>query len=171
MVTVAVRKTADEGESSLLPPGLQNDDHLFFAVAANERWTFEFFLSVLGDESGDIRVELACDPGPCNTIGAVARWLGNGPTVGEANPTSVGAHNRVTISTAATGPPLTAFGTGGTTANVNNSDQGPVAITLSGTFVNGATPTTFRLQWARNTPTGTTTVQANSYLVARRVSP
>lgn len=145
---IHLRKTADESVTSSVV--LQNDDHLFFSIAANEIWIVQFALFYQAAQAGDLQVAWTV-PAGCTGIHG-----------GQAPATTTTDGTNTTMWTR----PQTSFAT----ALLLGGD-GAANCTLLGaaTFVNGATAGTVQLQWAQNTSSATaTTVRANSYLLAHR---
>lgn len=142
-----VRKTADETVTSSTT--LQNDDHLTFAIAANEIWTVDYFLVAgAGDEAADIKLDLAIPAGATYLIGVhglttgVTTYEGDLKAIADSTPWSLGIDNAVRTT-----------------------------ILLFATVVNGATPGNVVLQWAQNASSGTgTTLVANSRLIAHKIA-
>ena len=118
---------------------LQDDDHLTFAVAANEKWQFEGVLFVSSAATADIKVVFA---GP---TGAVGGW---------------GVYWRVATAedgiASALGTDKTLQTTGPTT---------PMPVRFWGSVTNGATAGNLKLQWAQGTTEiSDTKVLAGSYI-------
>jgi len=145
---VLVRKTANEAVA--VSATLQDDDHLFFALAANETWIFELLLWVAGPTAADIKLAFTVP------TGATLIWSGHGHNL---NVVLTDEGTIVNPPAEASGTSL-AFGTQGT----------KVPLRLFGMVVNGANAGNLQLQWAQNGATGTTTVYANSWLKATRVA-
>lgn len=143
------RKTADESVTSSIT--LQDDDHLTFAIAANEVWQAEFILAVDGAAAGDLRVSLGVPAGA-----TYRRFdLGPAPGVADAETSSVAIGSRTTG--------VASFGTASAT------DTGTVRVVFL--VVNGATAGTIVLQWAQLTSSATaTTLRQHSHMMARRVA-
>lgn len=143
---VTVRKTADENVSSSTT--LQDDDHLKFAVAADEEWAFELFLIVEGNETADIKIGFA---GPS---GSTLVWGGHG-LIPAAGNLSAGLENYA--------------GSGSHGFGILSGTKS--AIIIRGTIHNGVNADDLQLQWAQNaSDAGATTVYENSHLVAHRIA-
>ncbi len=134
-----VRKTADESLTSNTT--LQDDDALQFTVGANEVWELKMDLDVYG-ASGAIKVALVIPSGTLHVY-----------TFQEAGGTEQGEW-------------LTSSGSANTTA-ITVVD-GKTLASFRGIIATAGTGGTVKLQWAQNTASSTTTVKANSYLVAKR---
>lgn len=144
----AVRKTADESVTSSTV--YQSDDHLLFAIAANETWVADFMLIVTGDTSGDIRTQFTVP------AGATVSVAGFGPAAGA----TASAYDGIWFGDAATG----VFGQSGTLVTAT------MPLFLRVIVANGATAGNVTLQWAQGTSSGTATVvKAGSSLIAVRV--
>lgn len=144
-----LRKTARETVNNSTT--LQDDDHLLFALAANEIWAFELFLISNGPAAGDIKFAFTV-PG-----GAMLMWEGIGLEATAAAHADLGIHPLMTVSGTAQ-----AFGELG--------GANWVLTRIFGTVVNGATPGDLQLQWAQNGADGTDThLEANSWLKAEQI--
>lgn len=139
---VAKSKLADETVTS--SNTLQDDDHLFFPIGANETWTFNMVLSVSANASGGLKYLFTVPSG------ATAR----AKIVGSANPFASAINTDLTV------------GNGTTNAILNTQSQ-----LIYGTVVNGSNAGTVQLRWAQNASFGTgTTINKNSNLLAIRIS-
>jgi hypothetical protein len=147
-----VRKAS--GETVTGSDSLQNDDALLFAIGANETWEFEFVLSVSSSsDTPDIKVAIT---GPTACAGM---WGSHGPASNYVSGTNVYNSFTKTVWDASS------FAGHGIRNGV------PVMVTIKGLARNGANAGNIQLQWAQNTSNGTgTTVDADSYLIARRVA-
>ena len=129
--TGSVRKPADETVNASVT--LQNDNHLFWPVEANEIWQFEGMLRAQAvNATPDWKFKLAVP------AGATAEW-DVGATTGGWNQTGVG-------TTANLLKPETAV-------PVVGSGLGTQGIYFAGWVFAAATAGTVTLQWAQNTPT------------------
>lgn len=138
---VFVRKTADESVTSSTT--LQNDDHLFFSVAANEIWAVKFVLLYTGATAGDFKVNVTVPSGATYRLG-----------IHGLQETAAGATTFQT-STLTEGSGSYVFGCSGASA---------LGI-LDGTVEIGANAGTIQLQFAQGTSSGTaTTLFAKSYV-------
>lgn len=138
-----IRKTATESVTSSAVS--QNDDHLLFAVAANEVWEFEFVLWYDAHADGDIRVQVA---GPA---GSTLSY-----TVLAANAGETALDHSSFIQRAG----ATDSGHGGS-ATIRS-------MLVKGVIVNGATAGNCQLKWAQLSSHATATrVFENSYVKAR----
>lgn len=139
-------KTADETVNTSAT--LQDDNHLSFAVAANETWTFEALLYVTGNTTADLRVA-ATWPSGATGILAVHGSRASDALVSafDATSTSGGAVGQIGV------------------------DTGPRLVRVVGTVEVSSTAGTVQLQWAQQTSTGAdTTVKRGSSLVATRIA-
>jgi predicted secreted protein len=144
--TEFVVKTADESVTSSTT--LQNDNHLFFAMAANEVWmvTGTYFLASASGTPG-----FKC--GLAVPAGATAVW---------DTPTNWGAPAGGSI-----GIGLTAA----STFSISVTTTGTNPITLKYRVVNGGTAGNFQLTWAQNGSNATaTSLLRYSTLAALRVA-
>lgn len=132
-------KTATETVSSSAT--LQDDDHLSFTVAANEKWEVQGYLDVDGS-SGHIKYALVIPSGTMlvDFMHAKGTGIGNTP------------HYILRTSGSATG----------------QCDNDGAANTNSTRFWGilniGGTGGTVKLQWAQSTASGSTTVKINSFI-------
>ena len=139
-----VRKTADEtvNNSAIL----QNDDHLFMAVAANEVWAFEcVVLFSSATTTPDLRVAFTVP------TGATLAWApAPHSTAADAFTTS--------IVTTASGSSL-----------VVGAGASARLLLIKGIVRNGATAGNLQFQWSQNSATAEDTkVLLDSYLLAHR---
>lgn len=135
-------KTADE---IVTDTTLQNDDHLSFAVGANERWGFELFLRTTGPGIGDTSGFKFAFTLPTSATGY---------GVYQNNPSSMTAISDLTASTQLT------------SANSFN-----ITMKLTGSVKVAGTAGTVQLQWAAVAGSGeNVTVYEGAYLIATRVS-
>jgi hypothetical protein len=145
-----VRKTQDETVNN--SNSFQDDDELFFAIAANEIWFGEWWLSVLSvSVNSDFKYQFTAPSG------ASARY-------GFAS-TQSGGWGRVVVGS--TPNNLDVLG------GVGQAGSGALTygLVIAGVFINGATPGNIKLQWAQNTQTAEDTkVLANSFVRAWRLA-
>ncbi len=137
---VIIRKSADEIVSNSAT--LQDDDHLTFAIGANETWVFTVHL--IGDSGSTPDFAFAV----------------NAPT-GSSCTYSVNAENV---------PDASAHNTCGATSDrmSGNGDDRPYKI--SGTVASGSTSGQVTFQWSQfGSNAYTSTIRAGSYLVAQRI--
>lgn len=134
-----VRKTADESLSATTV--LQDDDELFFAIAANEFWVFQLLVIYRTPAVADLKLG----------------WSGPGGT-------SLGW--ALLPHTTTTTPPLRSVGSEEFAVGVDGTD---LLAHILGSVI-AAAAGNVRFRWAQNTSdAGTTTVRANSCLVASRI--
>lgn len=141
----AIRKTADKTVTS--STALQDDDHLSFAIAANETWLFQAFLDYEAVDAEDIIVAFNAP------AGAALSWSGHGKDiVGGATTDEINVLTQQTIDAS--------LSYGGS-AGIRTS------IFIMGSVANGGTSGAFQLRWAQRVSGGTgTIVRAGSYLTA-----
>jgi hypothetical protein len=136
-----LRKTADESATSDIT--LSDDTHLTFAIAANEVWVTRIGLWV-NTGAGGLQMQMT---GPAGATGIQLGFSAIGGV-----PTTFAV----------------ALGSLAWAATATYTNQ---FWTLESTVVNGATPGTYRLQWAQNASNGTaSTLKANSFLIAERLA-
>jgi len=147
---LAIRKTADQAVTNSTQ--LVNDDHLKFAMAANEKWIFELCLFVDGPTGADIRIAFSVP------TGATLIWAGTGLELGAMTLDEVGMGPVRTTSDGASGFGLIA----GT----------PTFIAVSGTVENGVNAGDLQLRWAQQVadPITASGIYKNSWLKAHTVS-
>jgi hypothetical protein len=143
-----IRKTADETVNN--SAALQDDDHLFLPVEANEVWWFEALLICVGTTTtADFQFTFT---GPA---GAAAGWQARRDTAGVTPATTP-------VNVLPLGTALALGGKAGATG---------VLVELLGQIVNGPTAGNLKLQWAQNTATvEDNKILANSILRVRRVA-
>lgn len=143
-------KTAQESVVSSI--AIQDDDHLFFSIGANEVWIFDVALFLaIGSAAADIKLTIS---GPASP-----------------NSSAWGAHGG---STASTGTPSTmnySVKPFGTEINYMVGDTDLTLIYLTGFIDNGANAGTVRLRWAQNVSNAIpTTILNGSWLNPRQIS-
>jgi len=146
--TIVRRKTADE--SVISSASSQDDDHLTFAIAANEEWVADFYLGA-GDSLNTTGIRAAVNAPSGATMEMLIASIGG--TKGDAisgHTTTVGAAvNLVT----------------------GNFTTGDALIHIHAWILNGATPGNVTLQWAQSTSVATnTTLRKGSNMKAMRVA-
>jgi hypothetical protein len=135
--TITKRKTADESVTSSTT--LQDDDHLTFAIAANEEWVADFWIDG-GSALSTTGMKIAINAPAGATINAVASIIGNATT-------AVSISKRTTsIATAID------F----TTALTTNMGDGDISLKLW--CLNGANAGNITLQWAQSTSNATSLI-------------
>lgn len=140
-VSLVVLKTADESVTSSTV--LQNDDHLLFAVGANEVWEFLIFLRlVAGNITPDFKYAFTVPTGGSIVISGQVH---------------IGAQ---------------AVEVDGTTAQIAialSATQGNMFFL--GLYIGGANAGNVQLQWAQNTSdAAATTVKTNSFIIAHKLN-
>jgi hypothetical protein len=141
--TKIIRKTADEivNNSAIL----QDDDHLFFAMGANEVWQADVFIFSNSSATADLSVALSLP------TGAVAQVLWNGYDTA-SNPTYQTIND-------------------GTTVGLGGLGSDALAIVMRCLVINGANAGNFQLQWAQLTAeVSDTIVKANSCIIAHKLA-
>jgi hypothetical protein len=132
-----VYKTADESVTS--SNTFQPDDHLTFAVAANEIWVTTWRLMASGDTAADIKFQWTFPSGGTIRIGGIV-VRSEGTIVGvsvDTGTSPAGDATNLAISVPATGARLTE---------------------IQITFSNGGTAGNLALEWAQNSSSATATV-------------
>jgi len=126
---------------------LQNDDHLTFAIGANEKWEADFLLKVTTSGTPDFKVAISSPAGATVTM-----WLVGAPT---------GSDPTLDIRT---------WVTSGTSASCGISSSIDNGIFVHASVSNGGTAGNVTLQWAQNTAQAAdTTVMAGSAMEATRI--
>lgn len=142
---LAKRKTVDESVTSSTT--LQDDNHLLFAIAANEEWIADFFID-LGSAAGTTGAKVAVTAPSGATLNVVA---------GATNCPNGGGDTTVS----------------GTEITFNNTvwGQNSGICNVSVWVLNGATPGSVTLQWAQFASSGTALVfKKGSHMTATRVA-
>ncbi|MBL7998705.1 MAG: hypothetical protein JNL32_08725 [Candidatus Kapabacteria bacterium] len=141
--TDIVYKTSSETVTSSTT--LQNDDHLFMAIGANEVWQYEFVVHVTGNP-GSIKFAITHPAGASMRFGCQMD-----------NELSEDEYEHINVSGTAT------------TTWFNIVDAGTIFV-IKGLVVNSTTAGNVRLQWAQNSSNGTGTSVLNlSYMKGHRV--
>lgn len=137
-----IRKTADEIVTN--SSTVQDDDHLFAAVAANQFMAFKIWLMFEGDTaSSNLKLGMNAP------AGATFQW-----TVGGAVYITAAGTTAATITIEQTN-----------TLGVDGSST-ERSVTMEGYVLNGGTAGTLQLRWAQNTAeANNTTMKANSYMI------
>lgn len=144
--SITVRKTADESVTS--STALQDDDHLSFAIGANEEWVVRFTIFV-SNNLGTTGIRVAINAPGGATIRHYDALHADGNSIGGMN-TGIGS---------------SAF----TAASMSSSNAALLMITLW--VLNGATPGTVQLRWCQDTSSATAlTFNRGSHLVAIRTT-
>lgn len=146
--TVYKVKAADESVTSSVT--LQNDDDLFFPVAANESWVFEilgWWTQAVGSSGG---FKWTCT-GPTGSSGAYGALLSDGSSVQgimDSERRSLGTTNSIS-------PPSFTLQCG---------------MHFWGHILNGSTAGNLNFQWAQSSSSGNATrVLADSFLIAHLI--
>lgn len=143
---LVIYKTADETVNN--SNTLQNDDHLFLAIAANEIWAFELFLMYAGTQPNDYGLKVAFT----TPTGATGYYTG-------ISYSFVGGGRDVQTATALT----TTLG--------YLSQSGNGGIVIKGVIVNSSNAGNLQLQWAQTVAAAVnTTVKLGSYLIAHKLA-
>lgn len=145
---IAKRKTADESVTSSTT--LQDDDHLTFAIAANEEWVANFYLDAgAGLSSTGIKLAITGPSGV--TLNIMLKMIAGDATVAYRQTTTSG--NAMQLNTA-----LLA----GTSLALIQIDVWALNNTTAGNIT---------LQWAQDTSSGTaTTLRKGSFMVPHRIA-
>ncbi len=142
--TSFARKTSDESYTNST---LQNDDNLQVTIGANETWTIDVMIRVVGS-AGDFKFALALPAG--STMWVTATGDNDDSDDGFLEMTSSGTEYHISNF-----------------FSVNDTEN---LIHLKGIIVVGGTAGTVQLQWAQNSTNAIpTTVKAFSYMNATRV--
>ncbi len=144
-----IPKTADETVNNSTT--LQNDDDLFFAVAANEVWSWEAVLFCgSASTASDLKLTFTAPTSPTSSAFFKRGQDAGGVAVGST-------------PTTATAPAATiSVGSGSSILNI-------YLVELVGWIINGSNAGNIQLQWAQDTLTASNTkVFKGSYLVARK---
>ncbi len=146
-INITKRKTADESVTSSTT--LQDDDHLTFAIAANEEWTVSY--EITGGTATNLT---GCKLAITAPSGAILRATGS--AIGDGG----------TTFQAGTG---TTSGTAFLTATAVGASMAYIKVKLW--VLNGATPGNITLQWAQGTSNGSAlTFFKGSFMQATRVA-
>jgi hypothetical protein len=142
-------KASDE---SVVNNTLQNDDDLFFAVAANERWFVDVSLMIDSNATADFNTSFTVPAGATMTWGAL-----------DTGSSTQWVYTTVTVPTA--------LADAGGTKGFQSPAAGTIwGVILRGIVQVGGTAGNVQLQWAQLVTSGTTIVKAGSLLIAHRVS-
>lgn len=144
-----VRKTADESVTS--SAATQNDNHLVFAIGANEVWVGRFVLKCTGATSGDITIDVAVPSGAGGWYTLLAPSRSNTAVEGDAY---IQARD---------------FGSGSGGVGLIGSGA-PTQVIVEFYVANGANAGNVQLKWAQRVSDGTaTSVLTGSFLIAHEV--
>lgn len=147
------RKSVDETVNN--SAALQNDDHLFFSVAANEVWFVQAWLVIDSGATPDIKF------GWTLPAAATMRWgfIGGDQATG----TVPGWHWSAGVGTV--------LATTGTLTQAGSGAGSAIGTAFAGIAAIGGTAGTVQLQWAQNTANvSDTKVLMNSALVGCRLA-
>ena len=142
-----VRKTADETVNNSV--ALQDDDHLSFAIGANETWVGQVVIFYLGNATADLKTALTIPAGASIMVTSISARTSDEVVVagGKATPVS------------------------GSDFAIGASATLHFAALLHFSIANAGTAGTVQLQWAQNVATvADTTVKAGSHILARKVA-
>lgn len=138
------RKTANQTVTSNTT--VANDNHLTFAVAANEVWSFDLWLSVIGASAGTANFKMTMN-GPS---GATILWS-FAPQIDTSTAGTTQRHEAKAMAV----------------TDSIYADNLASVIGIKGTIVNGANAGSCTLQWAQDTSNANgCTIYANSTLIA-----
>jgi hypothetical protein len=151
--TITKRKTADESIASSTV--LQDDDHLTFAIAANEEWVAEYYISV-GSALSTTSLKIAiATPSGATQLLTVAL---------ETSDTTASVNGRSDFTNSSGTDALNAGPSAFTPAQSCSARAGLWVL-------NGATPGNVTLQWAQQTSSVTAlTFRKGSYMKATRIA-
>jgi len=143
------RKQADE--SVISSTALQDDNHLFLPLAANEVWVWEGFIYYTAATTADLKIAFTV---PASATGSWGVLGADVTTITSVNITAVPAYgdaNPISLGSVGTGTYSCAF--------------------LQGTVVNAGTAGNLQLRWAQVASIATnTTIYTNSFLLGYRTS-
>lgn len=143
-MTVVKRKSADETVNGSAT--VQDDNDLFFAIAAGETWVCEFHLSITTGATPDFKFAITVPGGATVTYSVIAL---SGPNHSVPN----------TMRATASGTEITLL-----------SVPGAIEALVRAVVVNGATAGNVQLRWAQNTSDASNTVvEDGSWLRAERL--
>ena len=149
-LTQMAYKTVDESVTSSTT--VQDDDHLTFAIGANETWYCEFNLSASGGTTGDLKVTVTMPSGATSEL--VVTGVASGGTT---------AQNSIGVITSSASSEVVC----GLQAGTGNRN----AVSIEGCVFNSSTAGNVTLQWAQGTSDGTaTTVRKGSTVIYRRLA-
>lgn len=155
-MTQVKRKTADESVTS--STAFQDDDHLTFAIAANEEWIGEIWVS-LGSALATTGMKVSLSVPAAATV--------EGTWVATANDGTTGNGDTFVARITATDTSSAAWATG----SFPNANQANNELLLKFWVLNGANAGNVTLRWAQNTSSGTAlTFRKGSYMSATRVA-
>jgi hypothetical protein len=124
---------------------LQNDDHLLFAMTANDVWTINVGLHLI-DASGNANFKVAFTI-PSGSMMLTVTWRDTGNAITQFNWTVSG------------------------TSQTLRAVSGGQYCNIAGTVTNGATPGNFQMQWAQATSdAGNTTVKKGSSITGIKLA-
>jgi hypothetical protein len=138
-------KSADETVSASTT--LQDDDHLFFSVGANEVWAVRLGMYMTASSTGHIKIGATFPAATTFSLGMP--WSIDASSV----------ENRFLIMEA-TEVSDTLFLASG----LNFFEE------AAGVVVTAGTSGTFRIQWAQSSAAGTTTMKKGSYLIGQKLA-
>lgn len=146
--TITKRKTADETVTSSAV--LQDDDHLTFAIAANEEWVVSYQIDS-GDNMSATGIKAAITA-PAGAALSIDMTL-----------------NAVSTSAQPFGGRATVSGTAALNAAIATGNGN--LLSIAAWILNGATPGNVTLQWAQGTSNGNALIfRKGSYMQATRVA-
>jgi hypothetical protein len=140
-IGVTVVKTAAEIQNNVVNPTatLQPDDELFFAIGANETWTYRFVVQINSPAAADLKFSVTAPGGATCTTGVI------------------NAEDTVTAANLGCG----------VSSGIMNTATTDEVYEIVGTVVNGGTAGNVTLQWAQNTANAAnSTSRAGGYLFA-----
>ena len=139
-----IRKTANETVNN--SSALQNDDHLLYALAANEEVYFKAYLKYTSNTTPDFKVAFTVP------TGATLDWMWNGRN------TSITVENNFVTGSGVVGA------VGGFTGTT-------LALDIEGIVLNGVNAGDLQMQWAQNTANATDSIlYENSVLIIYQVA-
>ncbi len=141
-----VPKTADEIVNN--STNLQNDDHLFFAVGANEVWQISIYLYIVQgvSASADFKAALTTPNGGAAVYEAISATSSGGSAIKQYTAVA------------------------GTGIKILAGSSQSLLVLLNALVINGGTAGNIQFQWAQNFAVAVnTTLKANSCIVAHKL--
>ncbi len=123
---------------------LQNDDHLFLAIAADEDWAYTFNLQMNSPTAADFKLRITVPSGASGIVDVLAWSL---TKLEDANVGGAVGDTVILLSTV-----IMRF------------------ILVKVTVENGATPGNVQLQWAQNSSSGSTSVHQGSSMIGHKLN-
>jgi len=147
-----VTKKVKAADETVANTTLQNDDDLFFAVGANEKWLVDCTLMIDSNATADFKMTFTVP------ASATMKW----------GPLSINASGLwIQDPSSGTNPLLDAAAT----STVGSLSAGQIwGIIVKGIVQVAGTAGTVQFQWAQSVTSGSTLVKAGSCLIAQKLS-